>query len=272
MIDGIQVYVISLASEKARYKRIKHLLHRDMLLPQTTFIPGIDKKYMNKNYLDSQGYSVLPQEEWLNDNYDNWYNDPINKGEVACALGHYHSWKAQVDSGYNYALILEDDAYWECDMLYEIKNWVYLNTHLNHKYGILYLGRIPPRIPEWRRYKDFIAENNEKKISSNYTEAGFSYNLHAYIMHIDFTRELLSKHPEKNLMTPDEIIPACYTDHPHEIIASKFPKITKAAAITAPNPYYPDNPAIGPAWQDGNRQADGNITDSTLQGAPAYEY
>lgn len=272
MIDNIQIYVVSLASEKARYKRMKYLLSLDQLLPQTTFIPGIDKKYITKNYLDSQGYSVFPKDQWINNDLPNWYNDPINTGEIACALGHYHSWKAQVDAGYEYAIIFEDDAYWVGNMLEEIEHWIYFNTQLKHKYGILYLGRIPVKIPEWVRFEDYMATHTEKKIASNYTEPIFSYNLHGYIMHIDFTRELLSKHPERNLMTPDEIIPACWTDHPHVHIKNKFPKITEAAAITQPTPYYPDNWAIGFAWQDGERKADGVIAASELEGAPEYEY
>jgi len=266
-LKDLHIYVVSLHSEPVRKARLTDLLETAGLLPQTTFLPAVHKSYINKNYLDSQGFAVF--DEWLGTDHSA-YQNPIKTGEIACAIGHYMGWKAFSKSKYKYALILEDDAVWEEDIVKELKEFIQFNK--KDKSNIFYLGRIVLK-PNHTRYDGFdeLKElKGEEWVTDRYTRPVFSYNLQSYVLDRKAVTTILDSEPEKALMTPDDIVPAFYTDHRHEKIRKRFPKKLKALALTVasePNNTERPNVSVGITWQE----AGAGVSFSILNNSEAYK-
>jgi len=263
MINKLHIYIVSLHSEKVRKQRLTDLLDDAGLLPHSTFMPAIHKDYITKNYLDSQGYKVF--DKWVDaKNKNRIYHNPIKTGEIACGIGHYMCWEAFAKSEYEYALILEDDVYWENDLRKEIMEFMEFNQL--DKSNIFYLGRIPLRPKKYTGYDNYDeVKDSEEWVTKKYTRPYFSYNLQSYILDKTAVNTILDREPQKNLMTPDEIIPAFYSDHPHPKIKKLFPKSLKALALTRES--EPDseiyNKSVGVTWQQATEGISYSILDSS---------
>ena len=267
MIKKFHIYVVSSESEKMRKLRLTDLLERSGLLENTTFIPSVHSSYINQNFLDSQGYRVYP--DWYIKGHI-MYGRQVREGELGCCIGHLRCWEAFIGSGYQYGLVLEDDVFWQEDILTEIMRFIEFNK--TYKADLLYLGRIvmkPDMQTSFNTYQEYIDAEHEEWVNDHYTIPKFSYNLQSYIMSKKFVKTLLDLNPHKNLMTPDEIVPALYTDHPHPKIRQAFPKANiKALALTRNSePNDPEvNKSVGITWQKSGE----GITSSMLNFSEEY--
>ena len=226
MINKLHIYIVSLHSEPARKARLTDLLDSAGLLPLTTFMPAVHKDYITKNY--------------------------------------YMCWKAFAKSKYDYALILEDDAFWEDDIRKEIMEFMEFNQL--DKSNIFYLGRIPLKPNECKSYDSYDEmKDSEEWVTKKYTRPNFSYNLQSYILDKKAVNTILDSEPQKNLMTPDEIIPAFYSDHPHPKIKKLFPKSLKALALTRESELDTTdyNKSVGLTWQEASEGITYSILDTS---------
>ena len=71
------------------------------------------------------------------------YGIPLNPGQIGCALSHIKIWEEAYEKGYDYILILEDDAIIPDNFKEKInpilkslpKNWDYLSLNCAYCYG-----------------------------------------------------------------------------------------------------------------------------------------
>tara|TARA_R110000851_G_scaffold281965_1_gene435460 strand:- start:441 stop:1115 length:675 start_codon:yes stop_codon:yes gene_type:complete len=223
-------------------------------------MPAVHKDYITQNYLHAMQYNIFDRWDYLPISA---YHSGIRVGEVACCIGHLQCWEAAYHSDFEHAIILEDDCYWEGDFAKEIKDAIEFNK--DYKYGVGYLGRIPIEL-KGEAYRAIpFGGVDEPKLTDKYNLAGFSYNLHAYLINRRSASAILSQSVEGALMTPDEIIPALCGTNPHPFISQRFPKAFDAFALH--QEIDKDNIGHGIAWQ----KYDGSTSRSLLTNSKVYD-
>tara|TARA_Y100000034_G_scaffold87430_1_gene104857 strand:- start:1399 stop:2124 length:726 start_codon:yes stop_codon:yes gene_type:complete len=206
MIDAI--YFLSLDRiPKRRRRAIKLLSQVDFC--DVYMVDGVDgSKY---DFKDFHKEGIVEYKNWERDakdcmiETDNgmvnmfYWNRPVNKGEVGCALSHFLVWKHAHTFGLKSILVLEDDFYFEYPKFLDGLG-VYSKFTSEQDCDIFYLGSKP-----------FIDKN---VIDDNIAHCGFAYLLHAYILEKDAIRILLNGGLLENLIPADEYVPASYGKHP----------------------------------------------------------
>lgn len=152
-----------------------------------------------------EGYSVYPN--WAAPELNNkWWNNSVTTGEIGCAISHIMVWNKIIEEGHNRVLILEED--------FKVNRGLDKLTEQElekaGEFDLLYLGRY--------RFDDGLS----KKISNNLEIPGNSYNTHAYSVTREGAQKLIDGGLHKNLIAPDEYVPAMYMEHRRMDISSIF--------------------------------------------------
>ena len=101
MLSNFKIYVINLKRDAKRLENIKNELNKQNIY-EFEIIQGIDGKKI-KNYQLNKLISK-------NNKFINPQNTNMNASEVCCSLSHIKVYKKFVETSYNYALVIEDDA------------------------------------------------------------------------------------------------------------------------------------------------------------------
>lgn len=97
----IPIYIISLANEQQRREHIAQECQRLSLPFQ--FIDAYDARHLSQKEIEAK--SLLPtHRKAKKQRY-------LSKGELGCALSHLTAYQTLLNTPHEYALILEDDAY-----------------------------------------------------------------------------------------------------------------------------------------------------------------
>ena len=241
MID--KILIISLEKDKARRERIYSLIEREpnkSLAKKTAFIKGvhfskINEEFLSRNNLDYyRSWPITEQitkeieEEYSKESSiykvgcGRFYKKELKRGQLGCLLGHIQCWREIVSKGYDSALILEDDSFWDKRLSEELE---YLKSQKDSwiKGGIdfCFLGR------------ESHLENREQEweLDRKYVIPEYSYNSHSYILTYQGAIKLLSQEPHKKLMSADEFLGASYSRHPRSDIRQLIKRNLNAISL-----------------------------------------
>lgn len=247
MIDSI--YILSLEHDKLRRQRLLNLLHGESdksLAGKAKIVRGVHHPKIDENFLssnkmdyykgwalsDKEIYSILSKHNAEDQiraggSAEYFWARPLQKGQLASLIGHSECWKQIVLNNDEYAIIFEDDAWWEgclTSLIDEVSS-------LDIEFDICFLGRIA------------LISSEEKQLESNssFCSAKYSYNNHAYILSRQGALKALSQNPHKNLMSSDEFLPSCYDYHPRPDVRKKIKKCMKAIGLTKKNKFTQQN-------------------------------
>jgi GR25 family glycosyltransferase involved in LPS biosynthesis len=99
-INALNTIVISLSFREDRRDKFNHI-----------FSHHFKYQYINGTHGATLDLEKLPN-KWFSINSKKY----LSKGSIGCILSHYQAWKKLYGSSWNYALILEDDAYLGVDI------------------------------------------------------------------------------------------------------------------------------------------------------------
>ena len=99
---NFKVYIINLKKDKNRKKNILNELKKQNL-KNYKFISAVNGNELKKKEINS----LISKEK----NFINPINTNMSKSEIGCSLSHIKIYKEIVKSDIDYALILEDDAF-----------------------------------------------------------------------------------------------------------------------------------------------------------------
>lgn len=103
----MKTYVINLKRRTDRREYMRVILPPKLAPEFTTHWVGpLDGKEIDS--ISLVGYGIFP---WKIDSTNKWWNRPLWKGEIACAISHWLCWKRAYESNDNLFLILEDDVF-----------------------------------------------------------------------------------------------------------------------------------------------------------------
>ncbi len=148
-----------------------------------------------------------------------FYKEKLKRGQIGCLLGHIECWKQIILNNDDYAIVLEDDAWWpdsHC-LSSELKSFFSICPD----FDIFFLGRKPL----------FPKKEVESNLGPKYVIPKYSYNSQSYVLSRRGCLKLLSQNPHKNLMSTDEFLSACYSDHPRKDISKTFDNCLNAIAL-----------------------------------------
>lgn len=134
------------------------------------------------------------------------YHREVLVGEMGCTLSHTACWRRVVDMRWREVLILEDD----CTFVDGFENMLAaaLECVRADGFDLLYVGRHAV-LPDVQDFGLVVSP-------------GYSWLTHAYVVTHDACLRLLATHPERDLITPDEFLPATYGQHPRADVMARF--------------------------------------------------
>ena len=161
MINNLQVYVINLKQDTERLKNISYELNKQNI-NDFEIIEAIDAKRINKKELH---FSISKNKKFINP-----LNTNMNDQEICCSLSHLKAYERFINSKFDYALILEDDAFFIDKFTENLKKFLIKN--FIHEKQIIFLSEL------WEFFKKPIDKNNNYEIV-NVTNAVMG---HAYLI------------------------------------------------------------------------------------------
>jgi len=182
-----QDFIVYVVNMKKDIKRKHHIIN-ELTKQQITnfeFIEGVDGSLMSEKEIVNETYS--------DENGFNKWNVEMSNGEIGCSLSHVKVYKKLIESKYNIALILEDDAVFLKPFSKILSNFI-LSSFSNKKQIIL--------ISEIREfYKKPIKKINNYELVK-VTNAFFT---HSYFINKPAAKAILSfNYPVKT--TPDNFL------------------------------------------------------------------
>ena len=165
-----------------------------------------------ERYLDEFG--IFP---WEIRSPNSWWNRPLKKGEVACAVAHLLSWRHAVEKGSEVFLVLEDDVSFDDRFTEKLSKGLRLLKTLQPKWDLLYLGREPL--------------GADLEVVEGIVRPGYSFGAYAYMMTRDCANKLVATAYDRALIPVDEFLPAMYVDHPRNDVRQVYPKRLVAYAF-----------------------------------------
>lgn len=161
------------------------------------------------NAIDGNNDQIL---SLIHFNCYNWF-DPttgkaITKGEIGCALSHYHIWleivklveSDQLSSKCN-VMILEDDVIFNNNFVNNINNYFRQVSMHTPDYDMIYIHRKP------------LDVSNEYKISENLNKSLKSYWTCGYILSYLGAKKLINSNYIDNIIPVDEFLPIMYDEN-----------------------------------------------------------
>ena len=196
-------------------------------------IDSIKKRLDNCDFGTNIGYEILnghdgrkdpmPEgaavyEDWAKEPYtwNKFWQQPINKGEVGCALSHINAWHHVANGEEERCLVLEED-FFAVKSLYALPE---VNSDLPIVWDYCALGR-------WIFNKD-----NDIILDETFCIPSLHYNMHAYILTKTGAQKLVDYQLEKNIIPSDEFITATYLNHRRQDIEDLFPVKTMSVIAT----------------------------------------
>lgn len=177
-----------------------------------------DGKDINAIALD--GYGVF---SWQINSTNPWWNRPLWKGEVGCAVSHWLCWKKALESDDNLFLFLEDDIYFSHGTWDTLDDGIRRISRYDPEWELLYLGRTPNDV-------DTFA-------IMGIVKPGYSYDSHAYLLTKSGVEKAITTNFCNSIVPVDEFLPAMYIDHPREDVRKRYPKCMSAYAFEPPLAY-----------------------------------
>ena len=203
MIEKIKVYVVNLKEDRERKKNIVNEIEKQNI-----------KNYeilnaINGNLLTNE---ELEQLTYKNNNNKNPWNTKMSASQIGCALSHIKIYKKFIQTDFDLALILEDDAIFLNDLTETLKNFI--SNNFKYEKQILLLSEL----------KEFLSKplnKNETHEIVNVTNAFFT---HSYVINKEAAKSIIN------------------FNYPIKTIADNFVffKIYCGIKITGLNPYLLD--------------------------------
>jgi collagen beta-1,O-galactosyltransferase len=225
MLQIDHIYVITIDHSEENYSSIIQRL-QDCRFPFNagfTIFPGMDGKKVigDVQNLGNFGYRLYPDWE-IPDNEDyydpDWYGRVMTLGEVGCVVSHIQVWEDAYDNDYENILILEDDF---------IKGhgkprWDIFDELNDYDYDFIIFNP---------SYIEFGYNFNNNVNLKHFTEPGYCYNSHAYLLTQVGVIKIVEENLEtlkQNLVPVDEFLPALFSNHPRRDIRCLFERNFKA--------------------------------------------
>ena len=174
-----------------------------------------DGRKLNASMLKGYGFF-----RWKIDSDNQWWNRPLKKGEIGCAISHWQCWRRANKNNDQLILILEDDVCFVDNFWCKLQFGLTSLTRFVPEWDLLYLGRV--RIePDTPAFDGII-------------KPGYSHCTFAYILTQSGIYKILQTSFEKAIIPVDEFLPAMYIDHPRADVRKRYPKRLSAYAFEPP--------------------------------------
>ena len=210
----MKAFVLNLKRRKDRKKNVRAQLPGYFEPYFTSDWDGpMDGEQLTDEILAQHGLSLFP---WELQSDNRWWNRPMSKGEIGCAVSHWLCWQKASTFNDPHYVFLEDDVRLGPTFVDDFPAVVSKLSALDAEWDLLFLGRRPLETDE-ERIGDFI-------------KPGFSYGTHAYMLSHAAVGKLLATRFPEDLIPADEFLPAMYLDHPRPDVRSPYPKRLRAYA------------------------------------------
>ena len=224
MISGVdravdlRCYVINLPRRLDRRIQIAAQIPSSLPVQYTSdWEECIDGQELDRQSLRASGLGLHP---WSIESDNPWWSRPLKWGEVGCAIAHLACWRAAVEEGVDYALVLEDDAVLRSgfvgilhDTLDRLRGSV--------SFDLLYLGRFP-------------LESDLPTEIPGLVIPGYSHCTFGYLLSRIGLKIALSAGLDRTIIPVDEFLPALYHPHPRADLRQRFPPVLSALAFEPP--------------------------------------
>ena len=211
----MKAFVVNLKRRKDRKEQVKAQLPEYFETYFTSDWDGpMDGISLTAEMLQQHGFFLFP---WEMQSDNRWWNRPMSKGEIGCAISHWLCWKKASTFSDPHYVFLEDDVRLGPTFGDDLPGVVSRLSTLDTAWDLLYLGR-SPQAPDEGRIGEFI-------------KPGFSYCTHAYMLSRAGVDKLLATRFPSDLIPADELLPAMYGDHPRADVRSRYPKSLRAYSV-----------------------------------------
>ena len=179
MIEEFKVYIVNLKKDKNRRENIiKELIKQN--IKNYEIIDAIDGNKLNKNELNLVTFK--------NKNHLNPWNSKMSPSQIGCALSHIKIYKRFIETKFNIALILEDDA-------------IFLNNFSNNlKYFIINNFKYKKQIVLLSELKEFYRKPLDSKDDYEIVDVTNAFFTHAYMINKEAAKSIISfNYPVKTI-------------------------------------------------------------------------
>lgn len=203
MTEKFKIYVVNLKKDKDRKKNIINEIEKQNI-KDYQIIDAINGNELNDMDLNNASYK--------DKNLINPWNIRMSPSQVGCALSHIKIYKKFIETEYNLALILEDDAVFVQNFTEELKKLIIKN--IKYKKQILLLSEL----------KEFFSKPIDKNNSHEIVNVTNAFFTHSYVINKEAAKSLIK------------------FNYPVKTIADNFVffKIYCGIKITGLNPYLLD--------------------------------
>jgi glycosyl transferase family 25 len=164
-----------------------------------------------------RGYGLFP---WPIPSENKWWNRPLKRGEIGCAVSHWLCWRRAQERAENLVLILEDDCRFVADCWSKLQAGLTRLGQYDPGWDLLYLGRE-------RLDPDTLA-------LAGIVRPGYSHCTYSYILRKRGIEALLGTAFDQAIIPVDEFLPAMYIDHPRADVRARYPRRLSAYAFEPP--------------------------------------
>ena len=211
----MKAFVLNLKRRKDRKEQVRAQLPDYFETYFTSDWDGpMDGQDLTNEVLQEHGFSLFP---WELQSQNRWWNRPMSKGEIGCAISHWLCWQKAASLDDPHYVFLEDDVRLGPTFAEDLPGVVSRLTALDEAWDLLYLGRCPQE-PDQGRVGEFI-------------QPGFSYCTHAYMLSRAGVDKVLATEFPRDLIPADELLPAMYIDHPRADVRARYPKRLRAYSV-----------------------------------------
>jgi glycosyl transferase, family 25 len=208
----IYTMILNLRRRQERRNRMRQVIPPG-LEAEFTSDWSVDFDWRNgSKYLDEFG--LFP---WKIPSSNSWWNRPLKKGEVACAVAHMFCWRYALEKASDVFLILEDDVWFDEGFDEKIVKGLQSLATIEPQWELLYLGREPL--------------STDLRIAEGIVKPGYSFGAYAYMMTQEGARKLVESTFSRAVIPVDEFLPAMYADHPRADVRREYPKRIVAYAF-----------------------------------------
>lgn len=211
----MKAFVLNLKRRKDRKERVSAQLPGYFETYFTSDWDGpMDGQYLTDEMLREHGFSLFP---WELQSENRWWNRPMSKGEIGCAISHWLCWEKASSFNDPHYVFLEDDVRLGPTFAEDLPGIVTRLSVLDEAWDLLFLGRCPQGAGE-ERIGEFV-------------KPGFSYGTHAYMLSRAGVAKLLATGFPGDLIPADELLPAMYGDHPRADVRARYPRCMRAYSV-----------------------------------------
>lgn len=179
MIEEFKVYIVNLKKDKNRRENIiKELVKQN--INNYEIIDAVDGNKLNKNELNLVTFR--------DKNQFNPWNSKLSPSQIGCALSHIKIYKKFIETKFNIALILEDDA-------------IFLNNFSNNlKYFLINNFKYKKQILLLSELKEFYIKPLDSKHDYEIVDVTNAFFTHAYMINKEAARSIiLFNYPVKTI-------------------------------------------------------------------------